>query len=131
MKICPYYFVGFYKFRDQCFRVHLTEDCKNTSCKRKGCPKKHRKQCRFGGNCQRNNKDKSCEFSHYGLKSNIERITNQLWESEDLVLKLKQEIIQLQKTKKKKRKSKKLLNCKKIIRKKIFSLTTCLLKFLT
>ena len=102
MEKFPYYFVAFYKFRDQCFRVHLTEDCKNTSCKRKGSPKKHIKQCWFGGNCQRNNKDKSCEFSHYGLESNIERITKQLWESEDLVLKLKQEIIQLQKTNKEK-----------------------------
>ena len=167
MEKCPYYFVGFYKFRAKCFRVHLTEDCKNTSCKRKGCPKKHRKQCQFGGNCQRNNKDKSCELSHNGLESNIERITNQLWESEDLVLKLKQEIIQLQKTNKEKSilindleclKPQKLLDketfyecrhCSKdsenlivklkqeIIelqknnKEKIFSLTTCLLKFLT
>ena len=70
MEVWPYYFLGFCKFRDQCFRVHLTEDCKKTSCKRKGCPKRYRKQCRFGGNYQSNNKDKSCEFSHYGLESN-------------------------------------------------------------
>ena len=78
MEVCPYYFVGFCKFRDQCFRVHLTEDCKKTSCKRKGYPNRNRKQFRFGGICQRNNKDKSFEFSHYGFESNIERITNQL-----------------------------------------------------
>ena len=87
---------------DQCFRVHFTEDCEISSCKRKGCLKRHRRQCRFGGSCRRNNKDKSCEFSHSGPDSNIERITNQLRESEELVLKLKQEIIQLQKTNKEK-----------------------------
>ena len=59
MKVCPYYSVGYCKFRDQCIRIHFTEDCENSSCKRKGCLKRHRSQCQFGGSCQRNNKDKT------------------------------------------------------------------------
>ena len=28
MEVFPYYSIGQCKFKDQCFRVHLTEDCK-------------------------------------------------------------------------------------------------------
>ena len=102
MKVFSFCCVGYCKFRDQCFRVHFTKDCENSSCKIKGCLKRHRRQCQFGGSCQRNNKNKSCEFIHSGPDSNIERKTNQLRGLEELVLKLKQEIIQLQKTNKEK-----------------------------
>ena len=49
MEVCPYYSVGYCKFRDQCFKVHFTEDLKNSSCKKGRAVLKD-----TGGNCQRN-----------------------------------------------------------------------------
>ena len=36
-KLCPYWNVGFCKFRDSCRKQHKTSDCTETSCERKTC----------------------------------------------------------------------------------------------
>ena len=61
IKVCPYYRVGFCKFRSQCKHIHPTEDCWEQKCADKNCRKRHRKQCRFGKSCTR---IETCEFLH-------------------------------------------------------------------
>ena len=105
--VCPFYSVGQCKFKDQCLREHHKEDCKDSLCRRKGCPKRHRRPCRYGNICKIYNKDKSCEFRHYFIdldKNNktYESVTNQLKDSKELVLKLRLEILELEKLNKEK-----------------------------
>ena len=61
IKICPYYRVGFCKFRSHCKHIHPTEDCGERKCSDANCMKRHRKQCKFGENCIR---IEVCEFLH-------------------------------------------------------------------
>ena len=63
-KLCPFYNVGFCKFKDNCVKIHPKDDCLNTNCKRKRCMKRHRKLCKYEQHCRRFKKSNSCEFKH-------------------------------------------------------------------
>ena len=98
--VCPFYSVGYCKSKVQCHKEHPNEDCSNSLCQRKGCFKRHRKQCRYGGSCKIYYK--SCEFLHLHKKlSNHDNkhkdVTGQVRESEECIVKLKQEVLELQK----------------------------------
>ena len=63
--IRPFYSVGYCKFKDHCLKEHPKEDCCKSSCPKKGCLKRHRKQCIYGDFCRRYSKHQSCEFRHF------------------------------------------------------------------
>ena len=105
--VCPFYSVGYSKFKVQCHKEYPQEDCSNSLCQRKGCFKRHRKQCRYGGSCKLYIKDKSCEFLHSQNKLSThdnkhKNVTGQIRESEECIIKLKQEVLELQKINKEK-----------------------------
>ena len=60
-KICPYFNVGYCRYRDHCKHIHPSENCGERNCTGKNCTKRHRKLCRYGENCCRIS---SCEFLH-------------------------------------------------------------------
>ena len=60
-KICPYFNVGFCRYRDHCKHIHPSENCGEKDCSGKNCRKRHRKPCRYGEHCSRMI---SCEFLH-------------------------------------------------------------------
>ena len=61
INICPYFRVGYCKYRERCKNFHPKENCCEIKCSNKSCNKRHRKPCKFGERCTR--KD-SCEFLH-------------------------------------------------------------------
>ena len=56
------------------------------------------RQCRFGGSCRRNNKDKSCEFTHSDIDTNFKSIKS-TEKMRRIGVKLKEEIMDLQQKK--------------------------------
>ena len=99
--MCPYYTVGYCKFRNHCLKEHPKEYCNNKACKRTNCFKRHKSQCKYGSYCKRHIKNKSCEFKHITaepLNNNkeIKKLLRQLEEYKDLVLQLKLKISELQ-----------------------------------
>ena len=105
--VCPYYSVGYCKLKDQCHKEHHKEDCSNNVCQRKGRFKRHRKQCRYEGSCKWYIKDKSCEFLHSHNKLSThdnrrENVTNQLKESQEYIVKIMHDILELKKMNKEK-----------------------------
>ena len=99
--VCPYYSVGYCKFRNQCLKKHPKDDCNVKTCKRFNCFKKHKSQCKYGSNCKRHIKNRSCEFKHITeepLNNNkeLKELTRELKEKKDLILQLKLEISELQ-----------------------------------
>ena len=61
IKICPYFRVGYCKYKESCKHYHPKENCGEIKCSNKSCNKRHRKPWKFGERCIR--KD-SCEFLH-------------------------------------------------------------------
>ena len=105
--VCPFYSVGYCKCKVQCHKEHPQEDCSNSLCQRKGCFKRYRKQCRYGGSRKLYIKNKSCEFLHSQYKlsnydNKYKNVTGQIRESEECIIKLKQEVLELQKINKEK-----------------------------
>ena len=99
--MCPYYIVGYCKFRNQCLKEHPKEDCNEKTCKRNNCFKRHKIQCKYGSYCKRNIKNRNCEFKHITaepLNNNkeLKELARQLKENKDLVLQPKLEISELQ-----------------------------------
>ena len=60
-KVCPYFRVGYCKYKKHCKHFHPSENCSERKCRDKNCNKRHRKLCRFGRICIR---IESCEFLH-------------------------------------------------------------------
>ena len=71
--ICPYYRVGYCKYKENCKNIHPKENCDERKCSSRDCNKRHRKPCKFGQKCIRIN---SCEFLH-DHKKNTEEIVNE------------------------------------------------------
>ena len=67
-KVCPYFRVGYCKYRNNCKHFHPSKDCKERKCSDKNCSKRHRKPCRFGETCSRIS---SCEFLHKDQRRTI------------------------------------------------------------
>ena len=60
-EICPFHSAGYCKFKDQCFREHLIEDCTKSSCKKRAFLKDKGDSANLEvRSCRRNNTDKSC-----------------------------------------------------------------------
>ena len=59
--VCPYFRVGYCKYKLKCKYDHPKEDCVERNCILKTCIKRHRRACRYAENCFRKN---SCEFVH-------------------------------------------------------------------
>ena len=59
--VCPYFRVGYCKYRGHCKHFHPSEDCEELKCRAKNCMKRHRKPCRFGETCSMID---ICEFLH-------------------------------------------------------------------
>ena len=49
--ICPFYNVGYCKYKDKCLKHHENKECHDTSCRRKKCSKRHRRPCKYGNKC--------------------------------------------------------------------------------
>ena len=62
--VCPYYSVGFCKFKDQCLKEHPKEYCNDVTCNRIGSLKRHKSLCKYGSYCKRQMRNRSCEFRH-------------------------------------------------------------------
>ena len=60
-KVCPYFNVGYCKYKSHCKHFHPSENCEERKCYDKNCNKRHKKSCMFGENCTRIT---SCEFLH-------------------------------------------------------------------
>jgi hypothetical protein len=60
---CPFYNVGYCKYKDKCSKEHAQDECEDRKCTNKLCHKRHRKSCRNGLECRFNAKNK-CEFKH-------------------------------------------------------------------
>ena len=89
--ICPFYSVGYCKFKDQCHKKLPTEECNNSLCQRKWCLKRHRKQCKCGLSYKLYKLDKSCEFLqlHTNVSNRtLEKVKEKLRESEEIVVKI-------------------------------------------
>ena len=59
--VCPYYRVGYCKYKNKCKLFHPKENCGDRKCRDKACTKRHRKSCKFGQTCSRK---EYCEFLH-------------------------------------------------------------------
>ena len=104
-KICPYFNVGYCRYRDHCKHIHPSENCGERNCTGKNCRKRHRKLCRYGENCCRIS---SCEFLHqeqsrtYGtdadLKSKQESLEQLIKIKDDQILELNKKIELLETT---------------------------------
>ena len=95
IKVCPYYMVGFCKFRSHCKHIHPTEDCGERKCGDKNCMKRHRKQCRFGKNCTR---IETCEFLHQTkIRENTEtlKLETQQKSLQELIKSKEKQILEL------------------------------------
>ena len=51
--ICPYYRVGYCKYKNKCKLFHPKENCGDRKCRDKACTKRHRKPCKYGQTCSR------------------------------------------------------------------------------
>ena len=60
---CPFYIVGYCKYKDKCSNGHAQDDCQDRKCTNKLSHKRHQKSCKNGLECQFNDKNK-CEFKH-------------------------------------------------------------------
>ena len=60
-KNCPYFRVGYCKYKNHCKHFHSSENCLEGECSGKNCTKRHRKPCRYGETCAR---IAFCEFLH-------------------------------------------------------------------
>ena len=60
-KVCPYFRIGYCKYKSHCKHFHPSENCEETKCRDQSCKKRHKKPCRFGQNCTRIS---TCEFLH-------------------------------------------------------------------
>ena len=99
--VCPYYSVGYSKFKNQCLKEHPKEDCNDITCKRFNCFKRHKSQCKHGNYCKSHFKNRSCEFRNITeepLNNNkeLKELTRELEKNKDLVLQLKLDISELQ-----------------------------------
>ena len=71
--LCPYYNVGYCKYKDKCSKDHAKEDCKDLICDTKKCNRRHRRHCKFGPKCSFYKKN-ACEFLHISNhNSNIQK----------------------------------------------------------
>ena len=59
--ICPYYRVGYCKYKNKCKLFHPKENCGDRKCRDKACTKRHRNPCKYGQTCSRK---ECCEFLH-------------------------------------------------------------------
>ena len=59
--VCPYYRVGYCKYKNKCRLFHPKENCGDRKGRDKACIKRHRKSCKFGQTCSRK---EYCEFLH-------------------------------------------------------------------
>ena len=122
--VCPYYSVGFCKFKDQCLKEHPKEDCHDVTCNRIGCLKRHKRLCKYGTYCKRHIRSRSCEFRHMTAepldnKKELTELTEELKEYKDSVLKLKLEVSELQSMNTEKAKLLKTFTTKNLISSKI------------
>ena len=60
---CPFYNVGFCKFKDNCSKKHADEDCPEKMCTNKNCPHRHGRSCKCGKRCKHLDKNIR-EFLH-------------------------------------------------------------------
>ena len=60
-KVCPYFRIGYCKYKSHCKHFQPSENCEETKCRDQSCKKRHKKPCRFGQNCTRIS---TCEFLH-------------------------------------------------------------------
>ena len=97
--LCPYYNVGYCKYKYKCLKEHAKTDCINKICKNKTCHKRHRKSCRYGDKCTYQSKN-SCEFKHEPdpVKDQLEKVQEEASKVKTESETLKQQIKELQQT---------------------------------
>ena len=61
---CPFYNVGFCKYKDKCSKEHAERDCPDQTCRSKNCSNRRRRLCKFGPRCTYL-KRKTCEVKHH------------------------------------------------------------------
>ena len=93
---CCYYNRGFCKFGNDCRYSHPSEVCRETSCQRRGCPKRHpkpcknfflRKHCRFETKCKFDHffDCEGCENLNYLLKKEAKKSQDIIKEKDDVI----------------------------------------------
>ena len=71
IETCPYYRVGFCKYKEKCRLYHPKENCGERKCSIRTCNKRHKKPCKYGQVCTRID---YCEFLHHHKEKHIENI---------------------------------------------------------
>ena len=72
--ICPYYRVGYCKYKNNC-KLHPNENCGERKCRERTCIKRHGKPCKFGEACTRLD---ACEFLHDQNSKVMKNVANKL-----------------------------------------------------
>ena len=86
IKICPYFRVGYCKYKETCKHFHPKENCGERKCRNKTCNKRHRRPCKFGNRCTRIN---FCEFLHNEQKSSKENASTDINHEMEEIIKSK------------------------------------------
>ena len=81
---CQFNKYGFCKFKERCLKLHIDDNCADSSCDRSSCIRRHPKECRYYRKYRRCKFD-PCKFLH--SDNNIDEILKTK-ESIDLKLKL-------------------------------------------
>ena len=112
--VCPFYNIGYCKYKTKCLKEHAKIDCLIEGCKDKSCYKRHRKPCRYGNKCTYQQKN-SCEFKHNAesVKVQIDQIKKEANKTKNKSESLKLQIEELKKTVHKQKQSLTRLNLMK------------------
>ena len=97
---CYYNNRGHCKYGENCHYHHYNKICQNSFCRDKECKNRHPKPCKYGDTCKFLNQDK-CSFKHDHTKSKNkiekENLGQKLKAFEEVINKIKAEMIDLQK----------------------------------
>ena len=74
-EMCPFWNVGFCKFKDNCRKEHAKSDCKEKQCDKIICKSRHRRRCKYNDGCKYL-RTKTCQFLHMnGKQSQVKNNT--------------------------------------------------------
>ena len=94
---CPYNNRGYCKSKDNCDKKHSDKVCEDSNCKEEFCENRHPNPCKFGIRCQFNKKNE-CMYMHDTLACGDKEINTLKAKFDSQIGKLKDSVVNMQKT---------------------------------